>query len=120
MKPDRPHLERSWGHPGTTKASTQTTLSPLSPASPPISATGSRRSPPRNPGAWPRFMSAATAAAYVDETSVRNFLRKVGSTYPAAVWGKGRSARWDKEKIDLIRPAADQTKMTVVDAASVL
>jgi hypothetical protein len=63
-------------------------------------------------------MRAATAAAYVDEVSVEAFLRKVGSVYPGPSWGKGRAARWDKEKIDLARGSVPTT--TAFDAASVL
>jgi hypothetical protein len=75
---------------------------------------------PNNPGVWPRFMRAATAAAYVDEVSVECFLRKVGTVYPGPSWGKGRGARWDKETIDLARTASDGTLPTVFDAANVL
>ena len=75
---------------------------------------------PNNPGAWPRFMRAATAAAYVDEVSVESFLRKVGAVYPAPSWGKGRGARWDKEKMDLARTAPDGIPPIVFDAANVL
>ena len=41
-----------------------------------------------------------------------SFLRKVGSVYPAPSWGKGRGARWDKEKIDLARTGPDGTPPT--------
>lgn len=76
---------------------------------------------PHNPGAWPRFMRAATAAAYVDEVSVECFLRKVGTVYPNPSWGRGRGARWDKETIALLpRTTADGELPTVLDAASVL
>jgi len=51
-------------------------------------------------GAWPRFMRAATAAAYVDEVSVEAFLRKVGREYPGPVAGKGRSRKWDRDHLD--------------------
>ena len=54
---------------------------------------------PNNPGAWPRFMRATTAAAYVDEVSVECFLRKVGSVYPGPCMGHGRGAKWDREEI---------------------
>ena len=60
-----------------------------------------RRSP-NNPGAWPRFMRAATAAAYVDDVSVECFLRKVGAVYPGPCIGHGRGAKWDREEIDQV------------------
>lgn len=75
---------------------------------------------PHNPGAWPRFMRSATAAAYVDEVSVQSFLRKVGSVYPAPAFGKGRSARWDRLQIDAAQPATADMTPTVLDAANVL
>lgn len=75
---------------------------------------------PKNPGAWPRWMCAATAAGYVDERSVEAFLRKAGSVYPAASCGKGRTAKWDKEEIDQVMNARKGTPMTVLDAANVL
>lgn len=55
---------------------------------------------------WPRFMRAATAARYVDEVSVRAFLRKVGRDYPCAVAGKGRCRRWDRNQLDLFPAVA--------------
>ncbi len=57
-------------------------------------------SPAAPPGAWPRFMRAKTAAAYVDEVSVEAFLRKVGTEYPAPIAGVGRSRKWDKDHLD--------------------
>lgn len=75
---------------------------------------------PINPGAWPRWMCSATAAAYVDERSVEAFLRKVGSVYPAASCGKGRTAKWDRDEIDQVMNARKGIAMTVLDAANVL
>lgn len=54
----------------------------------------------RNPGQWPRLMSAATAAAYVDEVSVETFLSRVGEVYPAPVKVKGRGNVWPRETMD--------------------
>lgn len=71
-----------------------------------------------NPGVWPRWMRAATAAAYVDESSVEAFRRKVGAVYPMPTIGKGRSARWDREEIDFV--CGRKAATTIVDAASVL
>jgi hypothetical protein len=75
---------------------------------------------PQNPGAWPRYMRAATAAAYVDEVSVEAFLRKVGSVYPTASIGVGRGAKWDKEDIDQAQAIRRGNPMPIVDAANVL
>lgn len=69
-----------------------------------------------NPASWPRFMRSATAASYVDEVSVGAFLRKVGSVYPTPSYGRGRTARWDREAIDRIR----LTHADIKDAADVL
>jgi hypothetical protein len=75
---------------------------------------------PHNPGAWPRFMRSATAAAYVDEVSVQAFLRKVGTLYPVPAFGKGKGARWDRLQIDAVQPVQAETTPTVLDAVSVL
>lgn len=57
--------------------------------------------PVHNPGAWPRFMRAPTAAAYVDEPSVEAFLRKVGSVYPhPMVRRRGVQRKWDRQDLD--------------------
>jgi len=66
------------------------------------------RKPPRPNGAWPRFMRAETAAAYLDEVSVRSFLRKVGEVYPGPAAGKGRNRRWDREDLDKYPTAQHQ------------
>lgn len=78
-----------------------------------------RRSP-NNPGAWPRFMRAATAAAYVDDVSVECFLRKVGAVYPGPCIGHGRGAKWDREEIDQVMAVRKGLPTIVVDAANVL
>lgn len=75
---------------------------------------------PHNPGTWPRLMRAATAAAYVDESSVDSFRRKVGSIYPAPIVGKGMRARWDREDLDQAIAAMRGRPRIVLDAASVL
>lgn len=74
---------------------------------------------PHTEPSWPRWMRAATAAAYVDETSVEAFRRKVGAVYPSPSIGKGRSARWDRDEIDQACGRAS-TSTNVVDAANVL
>jgi hypothetical protein len=47
---------------------------------------------------WPRLMTAATAAAYCDETSVETFRRGIGKLWPRRV--KGRGERWLREDLD--------------------
>jgi len=69
-------------------------------------------------GAWPRFMRAATAAAYVDEVSVQSFRRKVGSVYPLPVTRKGSRPKWDRLELDAVNPRAEMPN--IIDAASVL
>lgn len=75
---------------------------------------------PANPGSWPRLMRAETAAAYVDETSVQAFRRKVGSMYPLPITGKGSRQKWDREELDRAIGAMKGQPKTVLDAASVL
>jgi hypothetical protein len=75
---------------------------------------------PRNPGAWPRLMRAATAAAYVDEASVEAFRRKVGTLYPLPVCGRGMRQKWDREELDRAIAAMRGAPIPVLDAASVL
>jgi hypothetical protein len=51
-------------------------------------------------GVWPEMMTAATAAAYMDECSVEAFLRRVGSLYPTARNISGRGRVWLKKDLD--------------------
>lgn len=75
-----------------------------------------------NPGQWPRFMRAETAAAYVDEVSVEAFLRKVPSVYPAPMAKRrGMRRKWDKKDLDRATGRVGTTEeSTYLDAASVL
>lgn len=74
---------------------------------------------PQSPlGAWPRFMRAVTAAAYVDEVSVQAFRRKVGSVYPLPVTRKGSRQKWDRLELDAVNPRNEIS--TIIDAANVL
>ncbi|MFN3624960.1 MAG: hypothetical protein ACK4TP_12975 [Hyphomicrobium sp.] len=75
-------------------------------------------SPAAPPGTWPRFMRAATAAAYVDEVSVEAFRRKVGTVYPPPVTRKGSRQKWDRLELDAVNPRRETP--TIIDAASVL
>jgi hypothetical protein len=74
---------------------------------------------PHEPAAWPRWMRAETAAAYVDEPSARAFRRKVGAVYPPPCHGRGKGAKWDRLEID--KACGRETPTTiVVDAANLL
>jgi hypothetical protein len=75
---------------------------------------------PTNPGAWPRLMRAATAAAYVDERSVGAFRRSVGSMWPEPLKLAGKGERWLKEDLDVAIDRATQRVSMVRDAADVL
>jgi len=76
--------------------------------------------PPQNPGSWPRFMRAATAASYVDEVSVECFRRRVGSHYPAPVTVSGRGEVWLKDDLDQAIDRLTGRSANVRDAAEVL
>lgn len=58
------------------------------------------RAPHHPPGAWPRLMRAATAAAYLDEPSVEAFLRRAGRVYPAGRRISGRGRVWRRDDLD--------------------
>jgi hypothetical protein len=51
-------------------------------------------------GVWPEMMTAATAAAYMDECSVEAFLGRAGSVYPVARNISGRGRVWLKKDLD--------------------
>jgi hypothetical protein len=66
-------------------------------------------------------MEAATAAAYMDERSVRAFLRRVGKVYPRGRHISGRGRVWMKADLDRamgIAPSAGGE--AAEDAASLL
>lgn len=54
---------------------------------------------PHNPGAWPYYMRAETAAAFCDEVSVEAFLRRVGTVYPRPRTISGRGKVWTQEML---------------------
>lgn len=74
----------------------------------------------RNHGPWPRWMTAATAAAYTDERSVRSFLRSVGSIYPRPYRVEGKGKRWLIEELDAAIDRLTKRAFAVQDAAEVL
>jgi hypothetical protein len=51
-------------------------------------------------GAWPRRMSADYAAGYCGETTVRSFLKRVGTEYPQPRVREGRRLLWLKDDLD--------------------
>lgn len=72
-----------------------------------------------NPGAWPRWMRAKTAAGYCDEKSVDAFRRSVGTLYPHPHRIPGKGDRWFKEELDsALDSLLDET--VIKDAAEVL
>ena len=75
---------------------------------------------PRNPGAWPRWMRADTAAAYVDERSVESFRNGVGTLYPRPIAVSGKGDRWLKEDLDQAIEALTGRVSTLKDASAVL
>lgn len=76
--------------------------------------------PVRNPGAWPRLMQAATAAAYVDERSVDAFRRGVGTLWSKPLMISGKGERWLKEDLDAAIDRATERPHLVRDASDVL
>jgi hypothetical protein len=68
--------------------------------------------------AWPRLMTARTAAAYCDEASVQSFRRGVGKIWPRPKKIMGKGERWLREDLD---EAIDRLTMSnVKDAADLL
>lgn len=52
------------------------------------------------PSAWPRRMPVEIAAAYCGERTVRAFMRRVGTEYPAPKIAQGRRRLWLKDDLD--------------------
>jgi hypothetical protein len=70
--------------------------------------------------AWPRLMRARTAAAYVDERSVRAFRRAIGTLYPCPIKVKGKGERWLRDDLDHALARLKGQLSQIFDAASVL
>ncbi len=51
-------------------------------------------------GSWPRRMLANLAAGYCGESSVRGFLRRVGTEYPLPRVREGRRLLWLRDDLD--------------------
>jgi hypothetical protein len=75
---------------------------------------------PSNPGSWPRLMRAETAAAYVDETSVEAFRRRIGSVYPHPFKVSGRGDVWLKDQLDASIANLNVEAADALDAAGLL
>jgi hypothetical protein len=69
---------------------------------------------------WPELMQAETAAAYVDERSVRAFRRRVGKVYPRGRRIPGRGLVWVKREMDEAIAKTVGSAGTIRDAADVL
>jgi hypothetical protein len=65
-------------------------------------------------------MRAETAAAYVDETSVQAFRRRVGTMWPLPITGKGQRQKWDREDLDAAVARMKGSLKDIFDAATVL
>ena len=73
------------------------------------------------PGAtWPALMRAKTAAAYVDETSVEAFRRRIGSLYPQPLTISGRGELWLRDDLDKAIEQIAGHPDKIRDAADVL
>jgi hypothetical protein len=51
-------------------------------------------------GSWPRRMPADLAAGYCGESSVQDFLKRVGKDYPMPRVAEGRRRLWLKDDLD--------------------
>jgi hypothetical protein len=51
-------------------------------------------------GSWPRRMSKGLAAGYVGESTVEDFLQRVGTEYPLPCVKDGRRLLWLKDDLD--------------------
>jgi hypothetical protein len=65
-------------------------------------------------------MRAETAAAYVDERSVRAFRRGVGTLYPLPIKVRGKGDRWLRDDLDQALARLKGQASQIFDAASVL
>lgn len=75
---------------------------------------------PHNPGAWPYWLRAATAAAFTDEESVESFLRGVGTIYPEPENVPGKGRRWRRESLEQAIDKLSRAPSAVSDLASEL
>jgi hypothetical protein len=71
-------------------------------------------------GAWPRLMTASTAAAYADERSVGAFRRAVGLLYPHPHSIEGKGERWLIEEMDEAIDQMTGKASRIKDASGVL
>lgn len=69
---------------------------------------------------WPRLMRAETAARYVDDVSVRSFLRSVGTIYPRPITIPGKGRRWLRDELDRSIEQLTCKSIRTVDAADLL
>jgi len=76
--------------------------------------------PALNSGPWPRLMRAETAAAYIDEKSIRAFRRRVGTVYSLPIKVPGRGDIWLREDLDRDVARLGGRTDAIRDAADVL
>jgi len=60
-------------------------------------------------GGWPRRMSAALAALYVGEGSVKSFRKRVGKEYPPPQVNEGRRQLWLIEDLNRAMSRLDES-----------
>ncbi|MFZ0426334.1 MAG: hypothetical protein WAL80_25940 [Xanthobacteraceae bacterium] len=62
-------------------------------------------------GSWPRRMAAEIAAAYVGESTVEAFLKRVGTEYPNPRIKEGRRQLWLRDDLDqaILPPELNRT-----------
>jgi hypothetical protein len=53
-------------------------------------------------GCWPRRMTAELAAVYCGESSVKSFLKRVGSEYPRPRVNEGGRRLWLRDDLDRV------------------
>lgn len=75
---------------------------PLRPRNADVRYEGHRLTGPTSfpPGAWPRRMGAAYAAAYCGERSIEAFMKRVGGDYPQPRVKDGRRQLWLRDDLD--------------------
>jgi len=82
-----------------------------------VAAPASRQSLPIPLGAWPRRMPADMSAAYVGETDVRSFLRRVrAGEYPKPRIAEGKRRLWLIDDLDAAILPAEQAPVRDVAA----
>lgn len=66
------------------------------------------------PGSWPRRMGVELAAAYCGESTVDDFVKRVGRDYPLPRVSDGRRRLWLKDDLDAAILPAELVRVTDV------